>query len=244
MNRGSMVSKYRVSIHAPAGGATSIAFPPRLRRESFNPRARGGRDFPQFWAMASARRFNPRARGGRDVCGGVCMSEDGKFQSTRPRGARRLLPVSCVLALCFNPRARGGRDKAAPTFATGTALFQSTRPRGARHAGQNAPNAIRSFNPRARGGRDIAERAKAIFLFPVSIHAPAGGATSSYTDYQRDFWFQSTRPRGARHQKTVDGLVLIAFQSTRPRGARRMKRFLAVRRMMFQSTRPRGARRR
>jgi len=33
-------------------------------------------------------------------------------------------------------------------------------------------------------------------------------------------WFQSTRPRGARRERTLDVLTLPKFQSTRPRGAR------------------------
>ena len=58
-----------------------------------------------------------------------------EFQSTRPRGARRL-------AL-----------KVVPVFCT----FQSTRPRGARRPFDifNVDRAYR-FNPRAREGRDMA----------------------------------------------------------------------------------------
>ena len=33
-----------------------------------------------------------------------------KFQSTRPRGARRIIPIQIWLGDCFNPRARAGRD--------------------------------------------------------------------------------------------------------------------------------------
>jgi len=118
----------RVSIHAPAGGATSstIVFPPT---SCFNPRARGGRDLP--------RQF------------GSCIDQ---FQSTRPRGARLHFFTSnkkpavsihapaggatCCTSITgrkrrFNPRARGGRD---PVCSSKTCFvtFQSTRPRGAR----------------------------------------------------------------------------------------------------------------
>ncbi len=77
--------------------------------------------------------------------------------------------------------------------------------------------------------------------------------------------FQSTRPRGARHQTGKNGSTRAGFnprarvgrdwskcaatcgcslfQSTRPRGARPLSRLLLWRSvLMFQSTRPRGAR--
>jgi len=54
------------------------------------------------------------------------------------------------------------------------------------------------FNPRARVGRDESRGRKGW----VKIK------------------FQSTRPRGARHDVFIDYLVKDTFQSTRPRGAR------------------------
>ena len=57
-----------VSIHAPAWGATSARWPTRSGSKGFNPRARVGRDLTST-RMAMA-----------------CV----KFQSTRPRGARRV----------------------------------------------------------------------------------------------------------------------------------------------------------
>ena len=77
---------------------------------------------------------------------------------------------------------------------------------------------------------------------PVSIHAPAGGATRLDG---RDFdvlTFQSTRPRGARQPITLLRYDKELFQSTRPRGARRGQRLMILERSRFQSTRPRGAR--
>jgi len=97
-----------VSIHAPAGGATPT-----------------GRHPLQYWG------FNPRARGGRDIYV-VMITNLQRFQSTRPRGARRSSQdrapdngvsihapaggatdhwADCVRYYGFNPRARGGRDR-------------------------------------------------------------------------------------------------------------------------------------
>ena len=55
-----------VSIHAPAGGATCLVCSVGCASQSFNPRARGGRD--------------------QDTQGAKAARE--QFQSTRPRGAR------------------------------------------------------------------------------------------------------------------------------------------------------------
>ena len=58
---------WRVSIHAPAEGATREFAERSIFPESFNPRARGGRDNPRCAKLTTRPRFNPRARGGRDA---------------------------------------------------------------------------------------------------------------------------------------------------------------------------------
>ena len=99
----------------------------------FNPRARVGRDLTTPDALHLLSSFNPRARGGRDVFGlPTNLYFHFKFQSTRPRGARRRQMRFSRVLLSFNPRARVGRDR----------LF-SLAVRGSS-----------SFNPRARVGRD------------------------------------------------------------------------------------------
>jgi len=76
--------------------------------------------------------FNPRARAGRDLYSSNSIVWYAVFQSTRPRGARRLQVSGGDTGGCFNPRARAGRD---PNLS----ILQY-------------PN--RCFNPRARAGRD------------------------------------------------------------------------------------------
>ena len=123
-------------------------------------------------------RFNPRARVGRDAVTPGILFSHSMFQSTRPRGARRILRCceswswmvsihapawGATSVLCapgrgagrFNPRARVGRDSSLRINSICKILFQSTRPRGARHA---------IF-------RIVPDRGQ------VSIHAPAWGAT-------------------------------------------------------------------
>ncbi len=55
--------------------------------------------------------------------------------------------------------------------------FQSTRPRGARLLAANVVRWLVCFNPRARVGRDKPS-IKGLYVYYVSIHAPAWGATS------------------------------------------------------------------
>ena len=122
----------------------------------------------------------------------------GRFQSTRPRRARPTRSViSCILS-----------------------RFQSTRPRRARRVKERSPRTISSFNPRAHAGRDRRRNNR----------CDGDGA------------FQSTRPRRARPKVVVNLTVPYLFQSTRPRRARRCSMCYRGGPSMFQSTRPRRAR--
>ena len=146
-----------------------------------------------------------------------------KFQSTRPRGARRVFAGRVSRSVFrFNPRARGGRD---PAYGLGSRSGDAVSihapaggathrdPMGADgahpvsiHAPAGGATALidvkpvhfaLSFNPRARGGRDIS-------LFPlisarsVSIHAPAGGATRAGIGHRPARRRFNPRARGGR----------------------------------------------
>ena len=126
--------EFTVSIHAPAWGATFLT-PIRHHHR---------------W------RFNPRARVGRDYSGQVKRTSHTMFQSTRPRGARRVFRLLLIHKV----------------------LFQSTRPRGARRPARPAFRIANSFNPRARVGRDDVIATTVRLYGGVSIHAPAWGATA------------------------------------------------------------------
>ena len=123
--------RVRVSIHAPARGATSIpAFfvapslfqstlphGERRRRTAracgctcFNPRSRTGSDQPPAGQLRAQRSFNPRSRTGSDVLGPCSRRRGGRFQSTLPHGERR----------------------STPAFFVAPSLFQSTLPHGER----------------------------------------------------------------------------------------------------------------
>ena len=144
-----------------------------------------------------------------------------RFQSTRPRGARRVVPPGDHRIM----------------------RFQSTRPRGARRTSSDRRHDSASFNPRARAGRDDqAVHHRHAQVGVVSIHAPARGATVRSRLRHGRTMFQSTRPRGARPDgKRLPDTRLVSIHAP-ARGATSPVR-TPMMRSVFQSTRPRGARR-
>jgi len=127
-----LMTRWQVSIHAPAWGATVADDIDRVvQKVSIHAPA---------WGATQSRQgcypiypsFNPRARVGRDAHATKFIESLEEFQSTRPRGAR--LKSGDALEILEQ--------------------FQSTRPRGATNSGQVHQRALDSFNPRARVGRD------------------------------------------------------------------------------------------
>ena len=122
---------------------------------------------------------------------------------------------------CFNPRTRVGCDCGCWC----------------------GPTASSRFNPRTRVGCDTATTTKAAPDLDVSIHAPAWGATSpSGIRLRLLTMFQSTHPRGVRHQMSHNVQLCHLFQSTHPRGVRLTFMAKQLPPDRFQSTHPRGVR--
>ena len=166
----------------------------------------------------------------------------------------------------FNPRAREGRDSERLPGVEGHWMFQSTRPRGARrhthllqyimipvsihapargatHRARHHSLLNNCFNPRAREGRDVFDVRALVSERLVSIHAPARGATRSRSARKpRLFWFQSTRPRGARRSRWRRFLSRACFNPRAREGRDLVQLLFFAGQDMFQSTRPRGAR--
>ena len=113
------------------------------------------------------------------------------FQSTHPRGVRLKLP--------FNVRVIG--------------KFQSTHPRGVRPSTALPISWPTSrFNPRTRVGCDALRGALGLLCGKVSIHAPAWGATPCPSvPMPSSIMFQSTHPRGVRHDRRTTGNATGSF---------------------------------
>ncbi len=129
------------------------------------------------------------------------------------------LPLS-FLHRDFNPRSRKGSDPIKQKRRLNK-IFQSTLPQGER------PFAIRVYSG----------------AFPISIHAPARGATKmALSAAVIPLLFQSTLPQGERpvgKVKSIDGDV---FQSTLPQGERPAPGPWRPSALQFQSTLPQGER--
>ncbi len=249
-----------VSIHAPAGGATETGCLMAISSSFQSTRPRGAR-LPISMRCIFSTSFNPRARGGRDFrsrcvvfflqvsihapAGGAtlplcCATKPNRFQSTRPRGARLFLDAGVI----------------------SVTMFQSTRPRGARRARRTAlvagsvsihapaggaTNAVDrrrpgvGFNPRARGGRDRSTRIHST-MPTVSIHAPAGGATYLLRSVAQARRF-NPRARGGRDDSCPSAAVGAVVSIHAPAGGATPFDSILGFASSFQSTRPRGARR-
>ena len=194
--------------------------------------------------MSDADSFNPRAREGRDAAVTAAKAVDSVVSIHAPaKGATRALVIWWAQPRSFNPRAREGRDQLAKLMLNNIYGFQSTRPRRARRfAGRSGAwfNSFQSTRPRrARllGEAGVHRRTA------VSIHAPAKGATGRSRSSCRRTWSFNPRaregrdPRNASHARGKtgfnpraregrDSLVssplapFTGFQSTRPRRAR------------------------
>ena len=114
-----------------------------------------GRDRPRQQNRLSSCGFNPRARVGRDPVAFAFVANLDLFQSTRPRGARRVR-----LFQFFAER----------TVSIHAPAWGATRKKSSELQGSI------SFNPRARVGRDTSVIGESLGI-KVSIHAPAWGAT-------------------------------------------------------------------
>ena len=186
-------SVWGVSIHAPARGATSIAGGGGLGGGVFQSTPpRGGR--PRAAGLAHRdRRFNPRPRAGGDKA-----QEWGR-----------------LWMYCFNPRPRAGGDREKKDPA---AAFDVSIHAPARGATAENPRAVLQrgrFNPRPRAGGDRS----AMGLWSaavVSIHAPARGATNPPCLAADRAVFQSTPPRGGRPRLVVPPSPVSRF-NPRPR---------------------------
>ena len=121
----------------------------------------------------------------------------------------------------FNPRSREGNDSIS----------------------SRSSFAIESFNPRSREGNDDWRGGGTSGQRHVSIHVPARGTTVEPGTETLSITFQSTFPRGERHDGISYILMLRRFQSTFPRGERRRIPGGGTYAIKFQSTFPRGERR-
>ena len=183
--------------------------------------------------------FNPRARTGRDPRELVESSGHFSFNPRARTGRDGICAGRPRARTCFNPRARTGRDFTQPIVSSHDTQFQSTRPHGARQEHQAlgpAPLPV-SIHAPARGAT-VGSGALGIAGF-VSIHAPRTGARQA----PPLAWATATgfNPRAARDATSpLCRHWCISVSIHAPARARRQP-LLLTRPRRFQST-PHGAR--
>ena len=152
---GSRPAHRRVSIHAPAWGATRRLAPPRPTSESFNSRSRVGSDQARQARMKLFSRFQftlPRGERPRHQKNPPKLF---RFQFTLPRGERPLASAFALRTIrSFNSRSRVGSDSLQAFVPVSIKKFQFTLPRGERRQIQTGKGPPRSFNSRSRVGSD------------------------------------------------------------------------------------------
>ncbi len=123
--------------------------------------------------------------------------------------------------VCFNPRSRVGSDQCPSLRLEGLA----------------------GFNPRSRVGSDLHPISPSL-IKPVSIHAPAWGATFFLLLIFSLGRFQSTLPRGERRKKQGKHSIKKTGFNPRSRvGSDLLSLTTRLKTPLFQSTLPRGERR-
>ena len=116
--------------------------------------------------------------------------------------------------------------------------FQSTLPRVERQRLFLYLDIPGNFNPRSREWSDPLKVAP-LQVMPISIHAPASGATDIIGRDVRTVQFQSTLPRVERRFFLLQPSSAVPFQSTLPRVERHLRITPLLKLCGFQSTLPR-----
>ena len=128
----------------------------------------------------------------------------GEFQSTPPRGRRRIGGTSHTKRVDFNPLRREGGDVSPPTLCNNDAEFQSTPPRGRR---PSSPRQLENFwtfqSTPPRGRRPLAACFSAGPICDFNPLRREGGDRVRGWTLMAPARFQSTPPRGRR--QAVEG---------------------------------------
>ena len=121
----------------------------------FNPRSREGSDAFGERAMITFQNFNPRSREGSDLTNQLESAKiEVTFQSTLPRGERRLTTQTRIVVPVFQSTLPRGERLLAFLGQDQETQFQSTLPRGERLFASTALYFSYNFNPRSREGSD------------------------------------------------------------------------------------------
>ena len=172
---------------------------PRRRRDYFNPRSREGSDVQHIIPLTLVDiSIHAPAKGATDLPWSAPRPHS-RFQSTLPRRERRAVATPGVWRTYFNPRSREGSDDFQFAYIVRPNDFNPRSREGSDRSGRSYNQSLNHFNPRSREGSDHANLCTLcnVLYFnprsregsdlnlqvhsrpqrPISIHAPAKGAT-------------------------------------------------------------------
>ena len=190
----------QISIHAPVRGATLLQ--------------KGG-------CLNMAISIHAPVRGA--TVKELCEIVWGEFQSTLPRGERRvfLCHVTDNRSISIHAPARGATKQAAAPFRNCSYFNPRSREWSDRHHRKGRPNRTISIHAPASG--ETFFPAPALKCSAISIHAPASGATPPHYTSSEALRISIHAPAsGATHNYPARGLSGL-FQSTLPRVERLRK---------------------
>ena len=254
----------KVSIHAPARGATLIKIIPS-RRPSFNPRTRTGCDAKDVGRNHETGRFqstHPHGVRLSDLAGAyavqvsihapargatITLPDELVIEAVSihapARGATKAARIRTRLRRSFNPRTRTGCDMSNRKCQKSRQLFQSTHPHGVRRRIAGFLHILQgvSIHAPARGATRV--NALRVFNFEVSIHAPARGATGNFYEGIDNIFVSIHAPARGATQRLIDAYSKKIVSIHAPaRGATREGIHGMVAENQFQSTHPHGVR--
>ena len=132
------------------------------------------------YSLAQPHYFNPRTREGCDVPTTDLQRGDILFQSTHPRGVRRLTDSCLMTRLSFqSTHPRGVRPDVYEDFEEFLDISIHAPARGATYAWNEWARRGRNFNPRTHGECDPQDPQGSQDTLHISIHALTGSATKS-----------------------------------------------------------------
>ncbi len=171
--------EYDISIHAPARGATYCHRQDMpIELISIHAPARGATKPVVRVSALRIISIHAPARGATSLIPPFCCS-CFIFQSTHPRGVRQHRRCNyCKFCYYFNPRTREGCDLLPPPRYAHRVDFNPRTREGCDETRCQGLGPADYFNPRTREGCDFIDTAFLLFMFHISIHAPARGATA------------------------------------------------------------------
>ena len=189
----------RVSIHAPARGATTSAA------------AQG----------SPVDRFRSTLPHGERRTISPTISIPIRFRSTLPHGERPPMAHALPFASRFRSTLPHGERPAARAESPIGYVFRSTLPHGERHRHPSpATCADPCFDPRSRTGSDLAYDAETGVLKWFRSTLPHGERRQTSATLSRGTMFRSTLPHGERRRLSGLRTVHCRFRSTLPHGER------------------------